>query len=79
MLQKCTTFPILPYGKQTTYFDKMLHKHIYSITEAPSFLTEPTDVQISGGNTATFRCEVTGTPEPRILWIQGGMFILNCS
>ncbi|XP_071176932.1 peroxidasin-like isoform X1 [Mytilus edulis] len=42
-----------------------------SVHEPPKFLTEPSDVQVTGGSTATFRCEVSGTPTPRIIWIQG--------
>lgn len=41
------------------------------IHQAPTFLREPFDETVTAGNTASFRCEVSGSPEPRIIWIQG--------
>ena len=36
--------------------------------KAPEFVTKPQDVEVNLGETAMFECEVTGIPDPDVMW-----------
>ena len=36
--------------------------------EAPEFVTKPEDVEVLLGDTAEFSCEISGNPEPELMW-----------
>ncbi|WAR10974.1 TITIN-like protein [Mya arenaria] len=38
---------------------------------APEFATRPADVEVEVGGTAEFSCEITGTPTPEVIWLNG--------
>jgi len=39
-------------------------------SDAPVITNEPTDVDITNGNTAYFRCRAEGNPTPEIYWVK---------
>ena len=38
--------------------------------ELPVITSEPSDVQVTFGNTAYFRCRAEGSPTPEIVWVK---------
>ena len=41
---------------------------VYSITVKPYFLNDPEDVTAISGQDVKLRCDVTGDPEPSVIW-----------
>ena len=46
--------------------------HFIIISDKPSLTTLPSDQIVLEGNTATFHCEATGNPAPKITWMKDG-------
>lgn len=44
-------------------------------SDKPHITSEPTDVEISFGNTAYFRCSAEGSPDPEILWMHNNEIV----
>ena len=45
---------------------------IQFVSVAPSITTAPTDQTVLESGTATFHCNATGNPAPKIIWIKDG-------
>ena len=45
---------------------------VYVLSVAPSLITTPADQTVLESATATFHCNATGNPTPKIKWIKDG-------
>ena len=57
------------YVKKVTLGLKVTNTVFY-FADKPIFIQEPTDVEVSLGNTARFTCIAQGSPTPEILWMK---------